>query len=195
MISSIFLYISLFFLLLLLVIPLLSFSSISYPVFSFPFLQFSFSSFSSHSSSFLSFQFQPSFPHSLVLLDISLSSPCSSSSSVSYSISTSSFLFSPLFLSFLSSFFFLPLPFLYMPVWRFPQFSLSFPGSGAPRSRTLSIPDSQRRSETIMAERLPGGFSYWHSIRICACLLGRFFAKFGIAIGWFSSETKEPKLH
>ena len=30
---------------------------------------------------------------------------------------------------------------------------------------------------------------------ICACLLGCFFAKFGIAIGGFSSEMKEPKLH
>ena len=40
-----------------------------------------------------------------------------------------------------------------------------------------------------------GGFSHWHGIRICACLLGHFFAKFGIAIGRFSSETKEPKLH
>ena len=33
------------------------------------------------------------------------------------------------------------------------------------------------------------------SIRICAYLLGRFFAKFGIAIGGFSSEMMEPKLH
>ena len=41
----------------------------------------------------------------------------------------------------------------------------------------------------------PGGFSHWHGIRICACLLRHFFAKFGIAIGGFSSETKEPKLH
>ena len=41
-----------------------------------------------------------------------------------------------------------------------------------------------------------GGFSHWHGIRICACLLGHFFAKSGIAIGGgFSSETKEPKLH
>ena len=40
-----------------------------------------------------------------------------------------------------------------------------------------------------------GGFSHWHGIRICACLLGHFFTKFGIAIGGFSSETKEPKLH
>ena len=40
-----------------------------------------------------------------------------------------------------------------------------------------------------------GGFSHWHGIRISACLLGHFFAKFGIAIGGFSSETKEPKLH
>ena len=40
-----------------------------------------------------------------------------------------------------------------------------------------------------------GGFSRWHGIRICACLLGHFFAKFGIAIRGFSSETKKPKLH
>ena len=40
-----------------------------------------------------------------------------------------------------------------------------------------------------------GGFSHWHGIRICACLLGHFFKKFGIAIGGFSSDTKEPKLH
>ena len=40
-----------------------------------------------------------------------------------------------------------------------------------------------------------GGFSHWHGIRICTCLLGRFFAKFGMAIGDVSSETKEPKLH
>ena len=39
-----------------------------------------------------------------------------------------------------------------------------------------------------------GGFSHWLGIRICSCLLGRFFAKFAIAIGGFSSETKEPKL-
>ena len=26
------------------------------------------------------------------------------------------------------------------------------------------------------------GVSHWHGIRICACLLGRFFAKFGIAM-------------
>ena len=40
-----------------------------------------------------------------------------------------------------------------------------------------------------------GGFSHWHGIRICACLLGHFFMTFSIAIGGFSSETKEPKLH
>ena len=34
----------------------------------------------------------------------------------------------------------------------------------------------------------PGGFSHGHGIRICACLLGHFFAKFGIAIGGFSSD-------
>ena len=40
-----------------------------------------------------------------------------------------------------------------------------------------------------------GGFSHWHGIRICACLLGCYFTKIGIAIGGFSSEMKEPKLH
>ena len=40
----------------------------------------------------------------------------------------------------------------------------------------------------------PGGLSYWHGVRICDCLLGRFFAKFGIAIGGFLSQTKEPKF-
>ena len=40
-----------------------------------------------------------------------------------------------------------------------------------------------------------GGVLNWHGICICACLLGHFFAKFGIVIGGFSSETKEPKLH
>ena len=40
-----------------------------------------------------------------------------------------------------------------------------------------------------------GGFSHWHGKRICACLLGCFFVKFGIAIGGFSSGTKEPKSH
>ena len=44
-------------------------------------------------------------------------------------------------------------------------------------------------------QNAPGGFSHWHGIRICACRLGHFFAKFGIAIGGFSTETKEPKLH
>ena len=61
----------------------------------FPIIQFSSLSFSSHSSSFLLFQFQPSFPHSLALLNISLSSPC--------------FLFLCKFLNFSSSFFFSPL--------------------------------------------------------------------------------------
>ena len=39
---------------------------------------------------------------------------------------------------------------------------------------------------------LPGGFSHWHGIRICACLLGRFFAKFGIAIGGFHHRRRSP---
>ena len=34
----------------------------------------------------------------------------------------------------------------------------------------------------------------WY-IHICACFLGCYFAKFGIVIGGFSSEMKEPKLH
>ena len=36
-----------------------------------------------------------------------------------------------------------------------------------------------------------GGFSHWHGIWciLCACLLGHFFTKFGIAIGGFSSEN------
>ena len=70
--------------------------------------------FSSHFSSFLLFQFPPSFPHSLALFDLSLPSRCSSSSSVSSSISTSFFLFSS-FLFFLFSFFFLPLLFSSYP--------------------------------------------------------------------------------
>ena len=48
---------------------------------------------------------------------------------------------------------------------------------------------------SFSGDNRPGGFSHWHGICICACLLGHFFAKFGIAIGGFSSETKEPKLH
>ena len=38
-------------------------------------------------------------------------------------------------------------------------------------------------SEWFLTSRSAGGFSHWHVIRICACLLGCFFAKFGIAIG------------
>ena len=40
----------------------------------------------------------------------------------------------------------------------------------------------------------PGGFSHWHGIRICACLLGHFFAKFGIAIGGggFHQRRRSP---
>ena len=47
---------------------------------------------------------------------------------------------------------FLPPPsslFLHITVWPFPQFSLSFPGSGAPCSRTLSIPVCQKKKYTI----------------------------------------------
>ena len=39
---------------------------------------------------------------------------------------------------------------------------------------------------------IPGGFSHWHGIRICACLLGHFFAKFGIAIGGFHQRRRSP---
>ena len=36
----------------------------------------------------------------------------------------------------------------------------------------------------------------WYMVHIlCACLLGHFFTKFGIAIGGFSSETGKPKLY
>ena len=38
----------------------------------------------------------------------------------------------------------------------------------------------------------PGGFSHWHGIRICACLLGHFFTKFGIAIGGFHQRRRSP---
>ena len=40
-----------------------------------------------------------------------------------------------------------------------------------------------------------GRFSHWHDIGICACLLGCFFANFGLAIGGFLSQTKAPNLH
>ena len=36
-----------------------------------------------------------------------------------------------------------------------------------------------------MVGLLPGGYSHWHGIRLCACLLGPFFADFGIPIGGF----------
>ena len=82
----------------------------------------------------------------IALLQFIITMITPSSSSSSSSISAYSFFF-PLFFLF-SSFSFLPLLFLLPPssvflhisVWRFPQFSLSFPGSGAPRSCTLSIP-------------------------------------------------------
>ena len=32
-------------------------------------------------------------------------------------------------------------------------------------------------------------------VYVCACLLGCYFEKFGIAILGYSSEMKEPKLH
>ena len=39
----------------------------------------------------------------------------------------------------------------------------------------------------------PGGFSHWHGIHICACLLRHFFTKFGIAI-WvgFHQRRRSP---
>ena len=39
-----------------------------------------------------------------------------------------------------------------------------------------------------------GGGSHIDGKHICACLSGYFFAKFGIAKGGFSSQTKEPKF-
>ena len=45
-----------------------------------------------------------------------------------------------------------------------------------------------------LACKLPGGSSHWHGIRICGCLLMCLFAKFGIAMVWSSTETKEPKF-
>ena len=67
----------------------------------FPIFSFHFCLFTSYSSSFL--LFQPSFPHSLVLLNLNLSSTCSSSSS----LSTSFLLLFFLFFSFLPLFLFL----------------------------------------------------------------------------------------
>ena len=62
-----------------------------------------------------------------------------------------SFLFSSF--SFLPVLFLLPPSslFLRIPVWWFPQFSLSFPGSGAPRSHTLSIPGYSSSSSSSWA--------------------------------------------
>lgn len=37
-----------------------------------------------------------------------------------------------------------------------------------------------------------GGYLHWHSIRICACLLGCFLAHFGISMGGFLSVTEAP---
>ena len=60
-----------------------------------------------------------------------------------------------------------------------------------------SVDDFEKMHKTWLnfCLRSRGWFSHWHGIRICACLLGRFFVKFGTSIGGFSSETKEPKLH
>ena len=99
----------------------------------------------------------------LALLDLILSSPrspCSSSlsSSVSSSISASSFfLFSSFFFSFLFLFFsFYSLSssslfsFSLYPSETISSISLSFPGSGAPRSRTLSIPAHNIRDRDVL---------------------------------------------
>ena len=48
------------------------------------------------------------------------------------------------------------------------------------------------RLSHISHGRKPGGFSHWHGIRICACLLGHLFAKFGIAIGGFHQRRRSP---
>ena len=76
--------------LLVLLFILLSLSCISDSAIFFLFFSFLFCLFTSYSSSFL--LFQPSFPHSLALLNLNLSSPCSSSSSIPTSFLFSSFL-------------------------------------------------------------------------------------------------------
>ena len=40
-----------------------------------------------------------------------------------------------------------------------------------------------------------GGFSHWHGICICACLLRCFFCKLWYSDWWVSSKWKEPKLN
>ena len=77
--------------------------------------------------------------------------------------------------------------------WLYPPWNTSGP-PGIPHKFDFLAHWSICSTATVLSSR--GGFSHWHGIiRICACLLGHFFAKFGIAIGGFSSETKEPKLH
>ena len=102
-----------------------------------------------------------------IMIDLTASwSPCSSS--INSSISASSFVFLLFFLfssfSFLPLLFFLPPSslFLHIPVWRFPQFSLPFPGSGAPRSRTLSIPG--RTCQVGSVRRASPLFDNWYNI-------------------------------
>ena len=83
---------------LLLFIPLFFFHFRSSDLFSYSLvssLSFSFTFF------LMLFQFQPSFPHSLALLDLSLSSPCLSSSSFSTFFLFSSFPFLPILFFFL----------------------------------------------------------------------------------------------
>ena len=76
-----------------------SLSCISDPAIFFLFFSFLFCLFTSYSSSFL--LFQPSFPRSLALLNLNLSSPCSSSSSIPTSFLLLFFLFFFSFLPFL----------------------------------------------------------------------------------------------
>ena len=139
MISSVFLVISLFFLLLLLFILLFSLlhfqSSNLFPVLPFSFLSFHFLFFlifvvSTQFSSFISFA---KFEFIITMLFIFFNSYLFSPFPLFSSFSSSSF--SPFSLFSSSS------SYPITSLWWFPQFSLSFPGSRAPRSRTLSIPD------------------------------------------------------
>ena len=51
------------------------------------------------------------------------------------------------------------------------------------------------RNRCLIVNGKPGGSHINMVYVLCACLLGRFFAKFGIAIRGFSSETKDSNLH
>ena len=119
------------------------------------FFHFQSSDLFSHSSVFFFVFFHHTFPHHLCCFNFN---PVSSFISFAWfkflHVITMLFLFLCKFLNFclffflFSSFSFLPLLFLpppsslflHIPVWPFPQFSLSFPGSGVPCSHTLSIP-------------------------------------------------------